>query len=565
MSLNLDSKPKFPVFNSTGSLLQGAPEFGRAEYSEIAKKCDRAECSLYCRVDSRGMLILGRRFLVRAAGGREERVSVLAEFAGDPARAFEIFYDEARSAVENLDDLSYQVVGIWEAGDLTDHAASPAVSASYLDPTPLSTRGAPERSPREPAGALVPLCAGKLIANEGVTIRPPTIGVGLALIRDVFLGIRTKCRLKIPFSCALARYHPETDLWLTADENGPQRGSGSGDGIHDREYFQALYRYLESNPAIGTTDRGGLAREAKSKFFGSVGASRIITLFPSRHDALFGLYLHDPAALEKLLQGFPSDLPLRLSGETSLAVIRGLVSAGGRRNASGLDWLYPAGPVGRYAPELIKRLSGDNKYLAWGILIENGYFIESVVDDLVQDILNYGNEKGIALLSLMTFANNEERESFTAITRKKVDEMRFDEAVARIKAFLRWDGKRSEAMKVVFTALCNQADWRGDLYRALTRAERAETLNWTNKKVQKKLSHYRRRRLRILLLGILALSVAATALVFFILPLVGIDLAGNIIQVFSSLGDMVSGATSGAEGTSDSAALSQLTEMEVNE
>lgn len=538
----MDSKPKFAVFNSTGNLLRGEPKFNRSEYSEIAKKCDKAECSLFCRVDSTGTLILGRRLLVRAAGGREERVSVIAEFAGgDAAGVFETFYDGVQGAVENLEGMSYQVVGIWEEGDTLTHAALPAASTCFLDLTSQSSQVPPVRSPRESIpGVLTSLCAGKIIANEKITIPLATIKDGIALIRDVFLALRSKCRLKIPFSCALAKYHPETDLWVTPDDTGLQRGGRPDEGVHDREYFQALYCSLKDELSIGKTDREGLAREAKTKFFESAGVSNIIKLFPNRYDSLFRLYLHDRAALEKLFSSFHPNCP-SLSDKTTLAVIEVLAS-GGRRNASGSDWLYPADPVSKYAPELIKSLDGDTKYQAWKILITKRYFIEQLVEELVSDALTCGNKKGIDLLSRMLLSNNGERDSFAVIIGKKTMGMGFDETVERMRAFLRWNGERSEAMKMMYGALRDQAERRGDLYRALTRVERAETLTWTGKEIRRKDSYLRRRRIRILL-ALIALFVVATILVFFVLPLVGVDLAGDILQVFSSTGDMESGVT----------------------
>lgn len=551
---SLDSELRFAVFNSTGNLLRGERGFDRAEYSEIAKKCDRGECSLYCRVDSTGILILGRRFLVRAMGGREERVSVVAEYTGgDIAGAFGTFYDGARSAVENLEDRSYQVVGIWEEGDILDHTPLSTVSTSSPDPTFLFP-GVGSYSLREPvSGALMPLYAGKIIANEEATVRLSATRPGLALIQDVSSALRTDCRLKIPFSCALAKYHPETDLWVTADEAGQQRKGGPDDGVHGSEYFQALYRYIERGAAIGTTDRNSFAREAKTGFFESEGASRIIGYFPNGYDSLFRLYLHDSAALEKLLRGIPSDRPLSLSEGVSLDVLRALAS-GGRRSPSASSWFYPADPVRTYAPALIRGLSGSNRDQAREILVKEGYFIESVVEELVSDALKYGNSKGIDLLSRMTLANDGERESFAAITGKKVAGMGFDEAVERIKAFLQWNGKRSEAMQKALLALCNQAERTGDLYRALTRAERAEILTWTGKKVWKKPTYHRRRRIHILLVVLLALFAVTIVLVFLVLPLVGIDIAGDISQIFSSL---MPGA---AEEASDLASLPQSTE-----
>lgn len=559
----MDSEPKFAVFNSTGNLLQGGLEFDAPEYSEIAKRCDRAECSLYCRVGSAGILTLARRYLVRAAGGREERVSAIAEFnGGDTLGAFQAFDEGAQRAVESLEDRNYRVIGVWEEGDIPVH-------------TILRTASAPSRGSRTPSfqvasvcpsGELIPddlvsLCAGKIIANEMVTIRLPKIGDSLALIRDVSSALRTGCGLKISFSCALAKYHPETDLWVNLSEAGQQGGNGSGDDIHGRGYYQALYCYLRSRASIATTDREICAQGAKTKFFESAGASRIIGFFPSGQDSLFRLYLHNPETLGRLLQAFV-DRPLNLSGETSLAVIKALAS-GGRRSASKSDWLYPTDPVYMYAPVLIKGLSGETKYQARKTLIEKGYFIEPLVEELVRDTLKSGTEKNIDLLSWMTFNNKDEVEFFTAVIDRMAQTLSFAEAVERMKAFLRWNGKRNEAMKKVYVALYVQATSNGDLYRSLTRAEREKTQFWTGKAVRKRPS-YRRfsvvPTLMLVLVVLLIVIVIALVLVFFVLPLVGIDITGDVFQVFAPVSETVSGAAEEASEAPTPTGLPHLTE-----
>lgn len=550
---SLDSELRFAVFNSSGYLLGGDRVFDRAEYSEIAKRCDRAECSLYCRVGDRGVLILGRRFLVRAMGGREERVSVVAEStSGDITTAFETFYDGARGAVENLEDRSYQVVGIWEEGDMLDHTPISRMSTSSPDLTSLSTKVGSD-SRREPvSGALMSLCAGKIIANEEVVVRL-SAATGLALIEDVFLALRKDCNLKIPFSCALAKYQPETDLWVTPDEAGQQRKGGHDYEVDGSEYFRALYRYIARGATIDTIDRNGFAREAKTRFFESEGESRIIGYFQNRHDLLFGLYLHDSAALEKLLRGIPPDRPLNLSEETSLDVLRALAS-GRRRSPSAPGRLYLSDPVRKYAPALIKGLSGSNRYQARKILVDGGYFIESEVEGLVSDVLKHGNSKDLDLLSRMTFANEVERKFFADTTGKKVAQMDFDGTVERIKDFLRWNGNQSEAMETMLLELCNWAERTGDLYRALTRAERAEILTRTGNRVRKKPRSNRRHRIHLILLILLVLFVVAIVVVFLVLPHMGINIAGDISQFFSSI---MPGA---AENVSDLVSMPQSSE-----
>lgn len=560
---SLDSEPRFAVFNSTGNLLQGELEFDAPEYSEIAKRCDRAECSLYCRVGNAGILTLARRYLVRAAGGREERVSVIAEFKGDDTLgAFQAFDDGAQRAVESLEDRNYRVIGVWEEGDIPVHTIPRAASAPFRVSRPPSFQVASVCSSGEPVpDDLVSLCAGKIVANEMVTIRLSEIGNSPALIRDVSSALRTDCRLKISFSCALAKYHPETDLWVNLNEAGQQGGSGSGNAIHDREYYQALYCYLRSRVSVTTTDREICAQEAKTKFFESAGASRIIGLFPDGHDSLFRLYLHNPDTLGRLLQALV-DRPLNLSGETSLAVIEAMAS-GGRRGASGSDWLNPQESIYRYAPILVKGLSGETRYQARRVLIEKGYYIESVVEELVRDTLRSGNEKNIDLLARMNLnSSTGEMESFAATTKQMVEALSFGEAVEGIKAFLRWGGKRSEAMKKVFTALYAQAVLNGDLYRSLTRAERAEIQSWIGRTVRRNPSYHRFRvasTLRLALVMLLVVIVIALVLVFFVLPYMGMDITGGALQGFTPGVEMVSGTAEGAGEAPPPAGLSHLT------
>ncbi len=558
-----DSELRFAVFNSTGNLLQGDRRFESVECSEIAKKCDRTECSLYCMADSTGTLILGRRFLVRVTGGREERVSVVAEYTGDDiAGVFEIFYDGARNAVENLEDRSYQVIGIWEEGDLSDHE----------DPRSPS-RKTDSRFPRKPASsAMMSLYAGKIIANEEVTVQLPAIE-GLALIHDIFPALMTHCRLKIPFSCALAKYPPETDLWITPDEAEQGKG-GPDDGSYGVEYFKALYRYIERGAVIRATDRDSFAREAKSGFLKDETVSNIIGYFSGRCDPLLRLYLHDPAALKKLLQDIHPGRLSTLSEEVSLGTLRALAS-GGRRGSSMLSPTHPGDPVGissagtnsriysmsdllnledpvvKHAPALIKRLSESNRHKAREILIENGYFVKPVVEELVSDALKYGSSNGIELLSRMTLASGSEQESFAAITRKAVSRLDFELVVERIKAFLQWDGKRSEAMNTVFRELRNKAERDGDLYRALTRAERRGILDWTGKEVWKKsqVSRYRKILTPRVILVLVVVVIAVTAILVFLVLYMEIDVAGYLSQFIPS---WMAGAV---EGASDLASL----------
>lgn len=556
----LGSEPKFAVFNSTGHLLRGMPGLDGPDYSELAKKCDRAECSLYCKVGSTGVLTLARRFLVRATGGREERVSVIAEFTdGDTLTAFQAFEGGARQAVESLEDRDYHVIGIWEEGDISAHATSPTVSVSFHSSENPSSRATPTGSPEKLfPDALVSLCAGKIIANEEVAIRLSKIADSLNLIQNVSSAIRTGCRLKIPFTCALARFHTETDLWVNHIEESQQRGCGPENDVLGQEYYQALYRNLRGGPPITTTDRETCAKEAKIGFFKSAGVSRVIGFFPSNRDSLFRLYLHDSDVLGKLLQAH-SDRPLSLSGETSLAVIKAMVS-GDRRRASKSDWLYTADPVYRYTPVLIKGLSGETKHQARKILIEKGYFIEPLVEELVHDTLKSGTEKNIDLLSRMTFNTKGEVEFFTAVTDKMAKTLSFVEAVERVKAFLRWKGKRSEAMKRVYMALYVQATLNGDLYRLLTRAERGESQFWTGKTVSKRPSHRRFSVAPTFMLALVVLLVVVIVLVLFALPLVGIDIIGDILQAFAPVGETVSGAAEGASVVPTPTDLPHLTE-----
>jgi hypothetical protein len=122
-----NSSSDFSVYSTNGEQLTG----DLAGYNELAHQLDKKRIVFYFEASGKTVL-LGTRLIVQIIGGREERAIFIKKYTvpefpmtGD---FINHFYDDARTHVENLEEIKYRVLGLLKEGDLPIRERSNRIS-----------------------------------------------------------------------------------------------------------------------------------------------------------------------------------------------------------------------------------------------------------------------------------------------------------------------------------------------------------------------------------------------------------------------------------------------------
>ncbi|KKH46960.1 hypothetical protein [Methanosarcina sp. 1.H.A.2.2] len=447
------SAPDFGVYNSTGKLLAGNKNF--EEYAELAKQLDIKRSALYVET-RKGEIFLGCSLLVKITRGREERVVFIASYAPEeitydttsifsssaastsistsssstastsistPASSsiptsdmglIKRFYREAKSHVENLETIRYQVLGLWEAGDLEG----------------IHTTGVPTKSIAYPAG--------KLLSGQRVSVRTSDLSNGIPFIGSLiskfsplnFLDFSFALSLSpSPVDSSVSPGEPDPDFYLESGEVRPYPGQPSYSGRYYELLYESFSRLVE-NPDFQKhfqTNSGG-----REEFFERVlesllenNASEAIDTFASSGamDSFFGLYRKNPKALKIIVEAL-----LTTHRADHLVIIHDEELAADLITA--LGEVQPANNkrLEAFLMELYRRLDDqEQKIRIHRHFLEKNIFYENFIAELMQLLENashvsQGSPDDSALLRLCAsasfYGNRREKEAFETGVKK---------------------------------------------------------------------------------------------------------------------------------------------------
>lgn len=398
-----NSVSDFGIYSSSGELLKGSPRF--EEYTALAKQLDIKRTALY--FESRdNKVILGCSLLARIRMGREERVVFIEVFSSyklDPEGMWiKKFYEKARAAVEGLESIRYEVIGLWEAGDLDSFDFYP------------------------PSGDSLAYPIGKVLSMQRVSagVSGPAEGVSLA----GSLVSQLKPVLPLGFSFALSLYPSEVDFSAGPGESDPDlylengniilnpvsRDSKNLEPSYPAEYYEFRYRAF-----VRMTEKQGFPENIRNRkeLLGEIlkaltidSGSEITDSFLKKGDveSLFELCRDSPEALKTLADS------LIAKGRTyRIVVFRDKkLAADVVRKLSRTDSVSKG--LEAFMLDLYRGLSRSEKGEVQRYLLENGLFYESFVSELAGLLVETSRKSKAAhsLLSLcagVSFSGNSSR------------------------------------------------------------------------------------------------------------------------------------------------------------
>ena len=184
---NLDFS--YGVYDSTGELLKGSLR----GYKDLARLLDAKGVPLYLESGKEGVL-LGCRFIVQIIGGREERALFLAKYPIGELHSDIItkFYERGVLETESLDEVSYEVLGLWEKGDIENIERIVTFNKIYK------------------------FVVGKLIQNEKVLVKSLDLFQSLSLLVKVAQELQPV--LLLGFKMVVSKSPVEADLLIRSAE-----------------------------------------------------------------------------------------------------------------------------------------------------------------------------------------------------------------------------------------------------------------------------------------------------------------------------------------------------------
>ncbi|MCS3923912.1 hypothetical protein [Methanosalsum natronophilum] len=285
----------FFVFNSTGKLLSGDGQHYTNEYSSLAKQLDSKRNALYLNLDSEGNLVLGCSFLVKQVGGREERVVCISSCTRDrydvKSSPINEFYQRAVTEIKKIDKYEYEIVGIWEEGDIS---RIEDLENIVVDPD------------------LKRYIEGKIISDEKVSVisydavNPITVISSIYPLLEKFLGNDITINVsKYPYNIAISfsSMEPEPDLELMGRDIVTWKKAPPYS-----DYYIILSQTFEIEenyplPHFAGKDREHIAREAKKNIFKKY-TGQVLNIFnhPNSINKLFNLYKNDIEILSDIFK-----------------------------------------------------------------------------------------------------------------------------------------------------------------------------------------------------------------------------------------------------------------------
>ncbi len=462
------SASDFGVYNSTGRLLAGNKNF--EEYAELAKQLDIKRSALYVETRPDGIL-LGCSLLVKIKMGREERVVFIAnytpeEIISDITSTFSSsaastsistsdkglikrFYREAKSHVETLETIRYQVLGLWEAGDL---------EIIHTTDTPIKSIAYP---------------AGKLLSGQRVSIRASDLSTGIPFMGGLISKFSSLNSPDFSFALSLSPSsvdisvspgEPDPDFYLEAGEVRPYPGKSSYSGRYYELLYESFSRLVE-NPDFrkhfqtNSGDREGFFERVLESLLEN-NASETIDTFASSGamDSFFVLYRKNPKALKIIVEAM-----LSTHRTSRLVIIHDEKLATDLIIALGEVQPATNKRLEAFLMELYRRLeSPEKKIRIHRHFLENQIFYENFIAELMpllenESHVSQGSPNDSALLQLCADAsfsgNLHRREAFEAGVKKGLEHLSLSKKLDFLKYIINALEMPDEGGKVLLEAL----------------------------------------------------------------------------------------------------------------
>jgi hypothetical protein len=280
-----NSSSDFSVYTTNGEQLAG----DLAGYQELAHEIDKKRIVLY--IDVSGQVVLcGTRLMVRIIGGREERAIFIRKY---PLLEFSLkkdrvrsFYTEAKSRVESMARIRYEILGLLKEGDLL----------------------VPER---DAALSTMDAITGKILAGEPVKIKIEDLPLSFGVATKILASFTQKDLLN--YTIAISQYPVDTDILISPNAAGMDL-----EILHDgREWVQPsfekilpLFRaisavYEERRTALHTgplQNRNTLSLTLRKYLLDSPIVSDLLAKDPHGAEVLFDMYRNDAGALHAIVK-----------------------------------------------------------------------------------------------------------------------------------------------------------------------------------------------------------------------------------------------------------------------
>lgn len=189
------SLPNFAIYNSAGDLLKGSSIPEKA--SRLALDINAKRTALYFE-SHEGHITFGCSLRVQKEQGPEEKlvfIQVFDQITYDIKQILE-FYDKAVLEIKKLESQKYNIIGLWDEGDLNK----------------IKKTDVPKK--------VLVYTAGKLIAGEKTSIRASDPNIAINLIVNVMFMLRSVLFSNFVF---IASQHPsESDLSISLNEVKPE-------------------------------------------------------------------------------------------------------------------------------------------------------------------------------------------------------------------------------------------------------------------------------------------------------------------------------------------------------
>jgi hypothetical protein len=280
-----NSSSDFSVYSTNGEQLAG----DLARYQELAHEIDKKRIVLY--IDVSGQVVLcGTRLMVRIIGGREERAIFIRRY---PLPEFSLkkdrvrsFYTEAKSRVESMARIRYEILGLLKEGDLLVPERSIGIST-------------------------IAALAGKTLVHEPVRIRIENLPLSFGVVSGILESFTQHC---IPrYTIAIAQYPLETDILISPNVSGTDLdiSAGGGERIQpgfekNRPFFEAVLAIYDlqraSLHANALQDPDTLSRLLKKSLLDSDIVNGILGRGPADAAVILDIYRNDADALHTLVK-----------------------------------------------------------------------------------------------------------------------------------------------------------------------------------------------------------------------------------------------------------------------
>jgi hypothetical protein len=280
-----NSNSDFSVYSTNGEQLTG----DLSGYNELGHQFDKKRIVFYFEVSDKA-IVLGTRLMVQIIGGREERAIFIKKYALSEFSMREDFinrfYDDARTHVENLDQIKYKVLGLLKKGDLPIQECGITISA-------------------------ISAITGKILIREPVKIKIEDLSLSFGALRKIIEVFKQKNIVN--YKIAIAQYPVDIDILISPNISDMDleilnNGEEKVQPIFKKKQplFQAISetydRQLIPIRKIDFQDRNTLSRILKNSLLNSETLVEIIKANPKNTQDILDLYRSDTVSLYHILK-----------------------------------------------------------------------------------------------------------------------------------------------------------------------------------------------------------------------------------------------------------------------